>query len=140
MDNVISADESDMLEIQMKTMNRARELTELFSISKMGVIHHAIQGLRTKYSCEFDASKLFKQLDQMAPAKAHWTFTPAVMILISLAVFLTGTLIWKKCLRNSEPLAPISSVPLMPMPIITQRPINKATNLNASIPIFISIS
>jgi hypothetical protein len=84
----------------MKTMNRARELTELFSISKMGVIHHAIQGLRTKYSREFDASKLFKQLDQMAPAKAHWTFTPAVMILISLAVFLTGTLIWKKCLRT----------------------------------------
>jgi hypothetical protein len=55
----------------------------------------AIQGLRTKYNGEFDASKLFKELDQIGPAETHWTFTsPAAMIGIALAIFLIGMLIW----------------------------------------------
>jgi len=55
----------------MKTMDWARELTELIGRSNTKAIHHAIQGLRTKYNGEFDASELFKELDQTAPAEAH---------------------------------------------------------------------
>ncbi len=67
----------------------------------MEAIHHTIQGLRTKYNGEFDASKLFKHLDQAPPAEAHWNFTsPAVINLITLAVFPIGAIIWKKYLRN----------------------------------------
>jgi hypothetical protein len=55
----------------MKTIDWARELTELFGRANTEAIHHAIQRLRTKYNGEFDASELFKQLDQTAPAEAH---------------------------------------------------------------------
>jgi hypothetical protein len=47
MDNVISADESETIEVKMKTMDWAGELIDLF--------HQAVQGLRTKYNGEFDA-------------------------------------------------------------------------------------
>jgi len=42
MDNVISADESETIEVKMKTMDWAGELIDLF--------HQAVQGLRTKYN------------------------------------------------------------------------------------------
>jgi hypothetical protein len=100
-----------------------------------------IQGLRTKYNGKFDNSQLFKQYHQAALAVAHWTFTsPAVMILIVLAFFLIGTLNWKKCLRNKEPLALAPSALPMPIPFINPRPIDKGTKSNASILISISIS
>jgi hypothetical protein len=45
----------------------------------------AIQGLRTKYNGEFDASELFKEVNQIRPADAHWMFTsPVAMIGITL--------------------------------------------------------
>jgi hypothetical protein len=100
-----------------------------------------IQGLRTKYNGKFDNSELFKQYHQAVLAVAHWTFTsPAVMILIALAIFQIGTLIWKKCLRNKEPLALAPSALPMPIAFINPRPINKATKSNTSILISISIS
>jgi hypothetical protein len=67
MDHVISVDESETVEIQKKTMDRTGELTELFSRANM----EGIQGLRTKHNGKFDASKLFKELDQIKPADAH---------------------------------------------------------------------
>ena len=81
MDHVISADESETIEIQRKTMDWAGEIADLFGRANTESIHKAIQGLRTKYNGEFDASELFKELDQIKPAEAHWTFTsPAAMI------------------------------------------------------------
>jgi hypothetical protein len=48
LDHVISANESETVEIQITTMDWARELTELFRRHNTEVIHLAIQGLRTK--------------------------------------------------------------------------------------------
>jgi hypothetical protein len=94
MDHVISADESEMIEIQKKTMDWTGELAELFGRANTEGIHTAIQGLRTKYNGEFDDSKLFKDLDQIQPAEAHWTFTStSAMTGIALAIFLIGMLI-----------------------------------------------
>jgi hypothetical protein len=111
---------------------------------------HAIQGLRTKYNGEFDASELFKELDQIKPAEAHWTFTsPAAMIGITLAIFLISMIIWKKCISKTNPTEtpiPTPSAPPMPTPNQPQRPLaklvtnNQATKSNASIPIHINIS
>jgi hypothetical protein len=79
--HVISADESETIEIQRKTIDWTGELAELFGRANTDGIHKAIQGLWTKYNGEFDASELFKELDQIKPAEAHWTFTsPATMI------------------------------------------------------------
>ncbi len=145
MDHVISADESETIEIQKKTMDWTGELAELFGRANTKGIHMAIQGLRTKYNGEFDASELFKELDQIKPVETHWTFTsPAAMIGIALALFLIGMLIWKKCF--STPQSPAPSAP--PMPTHNQPQIhrailatnNQATKSNASIPIHINIS
>jgi hypothetical protein len=87
MDHVISADESETIEIQKKTMGWIGELAELFGRANTEGIHMAIQGLRTKYNGEFDVSELFKELDQIKPAEANWTFPlPAAMIGIALAL------------------------------------------------------
>ncbi len=69
--SVISADESETIEIQRKTMDWAGEIADLFGRANTESIHKAIQGLRTKYNGEFDASELFKELDQIKPAEAH---------------------------------------------------------------------
>jgi hypothetical protein len=150
MDHVISTDESETIEIQKKTMDWTGELTELFGRANTEGIHTAVQGLRTKYNGEFDASELFKELDQIKPAEAHWTFTsPAAMIGIALALFLIGMLIWKKCnnkTQHVETPSPTPSAPPMPMVSLPQRPLpkpvtnNQATKSNASIPIHINIS
>jgi len=63
-----------------------------------------------------------------------------LMILIALAVFQVGALIWRKCCWTQEQAMPIPSAPPMPMFIINPRPFNKAAVSNALIPISISIS
>jgi len=81
MDHVISADKSETIEIQKKTMDWTGKLAELFGRANTEGIHMAIQGLQTKYNGEFNASELFKELNQVRPAETHWNFTsPAAMI------------------------------------------------------------
>ncbi len=150
MDHVISADESKTIEIQKKTMDWTGELAELFGRVNTEGIHRAIQGLRTKYNGEFDASELFKELDQVKPADTHWTFTsPAAMIGIALVIFLIGMLIWKKCFSTPQsPETPTPAPSAPPMLIPNQPQIHRATpatnkqatKSNASIPIHINIS
>jgi uncharacterized membrane protein YgcG len=85
-------------------MDWTGELAELFGRANTEGIHTAIQGLRTKYNGEYDASELFKELDQIKPAEAHWTFTsPAAMIGITLAIFLISMIIRKKCISKTNP-------------------------------------
>ncbi len=87
MDHVISADESEMIEIAIKTMDWAGEITDLFHYENKDAIHQAVQGLRNRYNGEFDATVLLEQLDQLdrrgqdRNQDSHWTFTaPAAMI------------------------------------------------------------
>jgi hypothetical protein len=143
MDHVISADESETVEIQKKTMDWTEKLMELFGRANTESIHTAIQGLRTKYNSEFDANELFKELKEFKPANAHWMFTsPAAMIGIALAIFLIGMLIWRKCTNKVETPTPTQSAP----PMLTQSLLianlvttNQATKSNLSIPININI-
>jgi hypothetical protein len=50
MDHVISADESETIEIQKKAMDWTGELPKLFGRANTEGIHTAIQGLWTKYN------------------------------------------------------------------------------------------
>jgi hypothetical protein len=89
MDHVISADESETIKIQKKTMDWTGELAELFGRANTEGIHMAIQGLQTKNNGEFDMSKQFKELNQIRPNET----SPAAMIGIALVLFLIGMLI-----------------------------------------------
>jgi hypothetical protein len=42
MDHIISADESETVEVQIKTMGWARELTKLYGRANKEAIHHAM--------------------------------------------------------------------------------------------------
>jgi hypothetical protein len=107
-----------------------------------------IQGLRTKHNGKFDASKLFKELNQIKPANAHWTFTsPAAMIGIALAIFMIIiTLSGKRCTNKDKTPTPTLSAHPMPAQNLNLRPLtnlvnsNQATKSNVPIPINIHIS
>jgi len=87
MDHVISADELETIEIAIKTMDWAGEITDLFHYENKDAIHQAVQGLHNRYNGEFNATFLLEQLDQVDhrgqdnKQDSHWTFTsPAAMI------------------------------------------------------------
>jgi hypothetical protein len=81
MDHMISADQSETMEVKIKTMDWAGKITDLFHYGNKEVIHQAVQGLQTQSNGEFDATTLLDQLDQLRTPEAHWTFTsPAAMI------------------------------------------------------------
>ncbi len=65
MDHVISADESETIEIAIKTMDWAGEIADLFHYKNKDAIHQAVQGLRNCYNGEFDATILLDQLDHL---------------------------------------------------------------------------
>jgi hypothetical protein len=107
----------------------------------------AIQGFRTKYNGEFDASELFKELNQIKPEENHWTFTsPAAMIGIALVIFHADLEeMFQHCSISRDTY---SGTIGPPMPIPNQPQIhratpatnNQATKSNASVPINIKIS
>jgi hypothetical protein len=115
-------------------MDWTRELTELFDRANTEGIHIAIQGFRTKYIGVFGASELIKELDQIKPANTHWMFTLlAAMNGISVAIFLIGMLIWKKCTNKTETPIPTPSAPPMPTHSLSQRTIVKPVTKNQAI-------
>jgi hypothetical protein len=65
MDHVISADESETIEIVIKTMDWAGEITDLIHNENKDAIHQAVQGLHNRYNSKFDATILLDQLDHL---------------------------------------------------------------------------
>jgi hypothetical protein len=132
MDHVISADESEMIEIAIKTMDWAREITDLFHYENKDAIHQAVQGLHNRYNGEFDATILLNQLDQLdqrgqdGKRDSHWTFTsPAAMIGAAICLLGVGYLLWRCCCRTSNlttVIQPAPSAPPMPAPVVQAQP------------------
>jgi hypothetical protein len=71
MDHAISADESETIEVVIKTMDWAGEITDLFHYGNKEAIHQAVQGLRTRYNGEFNATILLDQLNQLKTPDTH---------------------------------------------------------------------
>jgi hypothetical protein len=123
MDHVISADESEMIEVKIKMMDWASEIMDLFHYGNKEAIHQAIQGLWTRYNREFDGTILLYQLYQLKTPEEHWTFTsPAAMIGAAICLFAIGFCLWKCCCQTTTtpPLQP--SAPPMPTPVILPQP------------------
>jgi hypothetical protein len=160
MDHVISADESETIEVSIKTMDWAGEIKDLFHYGNQEAIHQAVQGLRTRYNGEFDTTILLDQLDNLQTLDPHWTFTlPASMIGAAICIFAMGIWLWRCCHQAKEdstirPTAPPMLMPVilvvMPQPATTPRAgsipapknnnNNRAIRGNNAIPINITIT
>ncbi len=98
MDHMISGEESKKIEIRIKAMDWAREITYLFCHGNKETIHQAVQGLRTRCNGKFDATIILDQLDNLQAPDSHWSFTSlAAMIGAAICIFTIGFCIWKIC-------------------------------------------
>ncbi len=104
MDHIISADKSETIEIAIKTIDWAGEITDLFHYESKDAIHQAVKGLHNQYNCEFNATVLLDQLDQLDQRgqdkgpDAHWIFTsPAAMIGAAICLLGVGYCLWRCC-------------------------------------------
>jgi hypothetical protein len=157
MDHVISADKSETIEVKIKAMDWAGEITDLFHHGNKDATHQAMQGLRTRYNGEFDATILLDQLDQLRNPDPHWAFTsPAAMIGAAICILTIGICLWKLCNQTKDEPTPTPSAPPMPMltiapqpaatprtaPAPAQRPANNnpGAQSNTTIPINITIT
>jgi hypothetical protein len=141
MDHVISADESETIEIAIKTKDWAGKITDLFHYESKDAIHQAVQGLRNQYNGKFDATVLLDQLDQLDQRgqdnspDAHWIFkSPAAMIGAAICLLGVGYCFWRCCCRTTMTttvIQPLPSAPPMPMPTAPVQlpvPIRKTQN------------
>jgi len=136
--NVISADESETIEVAIKTMDWAGEITNLFHYKNKEAIYQAVQGLRNRYNGEFDATVLLDQLDQLdqrdqiKTPDTYWIITPAAaMIRTTICQFRLGYCLWRCCCRMTTLIQPKPSAPPMLMPTIPIQlpgPVRKTQN------------
>jgi hypothetical protein len=155
MDHIISADESETIEVKIKAIDWAGEFTDLFHHGNKDKIHQAVQGLRTRYNCEFDPTILLDQLDQLQNPDPLWAFTsPAAMIGAAICIFAVGICLWKICCRTREDPTPTPSAPPMLMlaiapqlaaapwtaPAPAQKPANNNRGARSNNPIPINIT
>ncbi len=160
MDHIISADESETIEVKIKTMDWTGKITDLFHYGNQEAIHQAVKGLRTRYNGEFDTTILLDQLDHLQTPDPHWAFTsPAAMIGAAICIFAVGICLWRCCSQTNKDSTTKPSAPPMPMPampVIVPQPAtapragpipaqkknnnNRATRGNNAIPINITIT
>jgi hypothetical protein len=118
MDHIITANESEEIEILDKWLDWTWMLPQLFQQPESKVVISAIDRLRTKIAGRFDADILIQELETMTKeAKvlaqesilSHWIFTsPGAMI--------GGTIIccWRVCARKDQALLPYPPAPSAP--------------------------
>jgi hypothetical protein len=110
MDHIITADDSEEIEILDKWLDWTWTLPQLFQQPESEVVISAIERLRTKIAGRFDVDVLIQELETMSKeAKtvaqkgilSHWIFTsPGAMIggtILCLAILFCC---WKACARN----------------------------------------
>jgi hypothetical protein len=99
MDHVISAGETEDVEVHSKLLDWTWTLGELFQQPENEIVNTAIKNIRTKIVGKFDADTFLCKLNTLVketPLK-HWTFTlPGVMIASALIFILIGLCCWKK--------------------------------------------
>jgi hypothetical protein len=135
MDHIITADDSEEIEILDKWIDWTWTLPQLFQQPESKVVISTIDRLRTKVAGRFDADVLIQELETMTKeAKAlaqesilsHWIFTsPGAMIggtILCLAILFCC---WRTCTRRDQaplpyPLAP-SATPSQSIEDVTSR-------------------
>jgi hypothetical protein len=123
-DHIITADDSEEMEILDKWLDWTWTLPQLFQQPESEVVISAIERLWTNIASRFDADVLIQELETMtkeAKAQAqesilsHWIFTsPGAMIggtILCLAILFCC---WRSCTRNNQSPLPYPPAPLAP--------------------------
>jgi hypothetical protein len=150
MDHLITADETDDVEVHSTWLDWTMTLSQLFDHEDAEQITKVATEIRDTYTGEFDASELIKRLDniQVPFQSKHWIFSsPLIMIFtLALGVLLTYC-IWKKfCTKSSTtaelpfPTAPPAVAPAAPVaqPQLVQQIVQPAIYPNVPDPASIS--
>jgi hypothetical protein len=117
MDHIITADDSEEIEIHSKWLNWTWTLGQLFQQLENGKVTEAIDRLRQKISCKFDTEILINELQTMTKeAKEkpirHWTFTtPGAMIGGAVISLLLLFCCWRMCCNPGNNTYPAPSAP-----------------------------
>jgi len=99
MDHLITADETDEVEVHSTWLDWTMSLSELFDHEDAEQITKVATEIRDTYSGEFDASELIKQLDniQVPFQSKHWIFSSPLLMIFTVAFGILLTYcIWKK--------------------------------------------
>jgi len=150
MDHLITADETDDVEVHSTWLDWTMTLSQLFDHEDAEQITKVATEIRDTYTGKFDASELIKRLDniQVPFQSKHWIFSsPLIMIFtLALGVLLTYC-IWKKfCTKSSTtaelpfPTAPPAVAPAAPVaqPQLVQQIVQPAIYPNVPDPASIS--
>jgi len=125
MDHLITADETDDVEVHSTWLDWTMTLSQLFDHEDAEQITKVATEIRDTYTGEFDASELIKRLDniQVPFQSKHWIFSsPLIMIFtLALGVLLTYC-IWKKFCTKSSTTAELP-FPTAPPPVAPAAPV-----------------
>jgi hypothetical protein len=124
MDHIITADDSEEIEILDKWLDWAWILPQLFQQPESEVVISAIDRLRTKIAGRFDADVLIQELETMTKeAKvlaqesilSHWIFTsPRAMIGGTILCMIILLCHWRVCARKDQAPLPYPPAPSAP--------------------------
>jgi hypothetical protein len=113
MDHLISAEDSEEMEILNSWLDWTMSLPELFNHEDTVQLTAMIKDIRKHINGDFDASQLLKQLDNVQkPFSAeYWRFSsPAVMLGLALLLAVIAAVIWKKCCAQTPSTAPTPTI------------------------------
>jgi hypothetical protein len=126
MDHIITADDSEEIEIHSKWLDWTWTLGQLFQQPENEVVTTAIAKLRNKISGKFDAEVLLHELETMTKeakelAKVvpfnHWIFTsPGAMIGATLVCRFILFCCWRICRSNNAATTPVPYPTAPPAP------------------------
>jgi hypothetical protein len=100
MDQLISADNSEDMEIVNSWLDWTMSLSQLFNHNNNAQLTAMITDIRKHINGHFDASQLLKRLDNVQkPFSAdHWQFSsPAAMIGVAILMAVVLFAVWKNC-------------------------------------------
>ncbi len=137
MDHLITADESEEMEIVNSWLDWTMSLSQLFNHDDYDQLTAMITDLRKHVNGDFDASQLLKRLDTVQkPFSAdHWQFSsPAVMFGAAILIAVVTFAIWKKCCAQAQVTAPTPAVAAPVQPPLPQVQIQPTVQPQMPIP------
>jgi hypothetical protein len=123
MDHLISADDSEDMEIVNSWLDWIMSLSQLFNNDNNAQLTAMITDIRKHINRDFDASQLLKRLDNVQkPFSAdHWRFSsPAAMIGVAILIAVVLFAVWKKCCAQAPQTAHVQlplAQPLQQQPL-----------------------
>jgi len=148
MDHLITADETDDIEVHSAWLDWTMTLSQLFDHDDTEQITKIATEIRDTKSGAFNASELLQKLDQLdEPFQSkHWIFSSPLIMLSFLAISILLTFfIWKKfCTRSltnadlpqpSAPPAPAPDAPPVAPPQVAQPVVQPTPSVPDPIPV-----